>query len=130
MLYLWLVSLALCACSAREDPRYVELAPADLAPSAGVVCEGEGSASERCAWQSSDWSGDDWLPYPAQATLVLPHELGRTPSLVWVYISFVPDGGSAALASGDLGRIVEVTDSTVTVQNATNGEYYCRVVVQ
>lgn len=127
---IFLLVLGALGCSGADDPNYFELTADDLPQSAGVVCEGTGSDQERCAWQSSDWSGDPWLPYPTQATLVVPHSLGRTPTAVFVYISFSESGASAALAAGDLARIAEVNESHVTVQNATNGEYFSRIVLQ
>lgn len=127
------LTILLClslACTAAEDPQFFEYGIADLPDSAGVICEGEGSSAERCAWQSSGWSEDMWLDYPFQATLDVSHDLGRTPTAVFVYLSFSPTGEGAALAAGDLARVIEVTSENVVIQNATNGEYYCRIVLQ
>lgn len=133
------LALALIGCDRGEDPTDVTLAAQDLPPSAGLVCGGEspgdgsfadGGVPGECLWQSSDWSGDPWLSYPARATVTLPHTLGRLPAVVTVYISFEPSGEGSALAAGDLARIVEVTNATLTITNDTNTDYYFRVVLE
>jgi hypothetical protein len=70
-----------------------------------------------------------WLPYPPRGQVQVEHSLGRVPTTVFVYLSFMPTGVSPALAAGDLARVVEVDASTVTVWNDTNGSYFARVVV-
>jgi len=81
-------------------------------------------------WQSTRWSGSPWHPYPGGVTLRVEHDLGRAPSAVLVYIAFSADGAGTGLASGDLARIVQVTDSEVTIRNGTEADLYCRIVLE
>jgi hypothetical protein len=48
--------------------------------------------------------------------------------VVLAYLSFDPEGASAALAAGDLATVVAVSESTVTLRNDTNSEFFLRVV--
>lgn len=88
------------------------------------------SVSPEGVWESVPWSAQDapWLPFPPRITVELEHTLGREPRAVLVYLAFDPEATAPALAAGDLARIVEVTDTTVTVQNDTSGSYFFRVV--
>ncbi len=83
------------------------------------------------AWESAPWTGTDvrWLPYGPHVQLQVQHGLGRTPTGVLTYISFVESGQNPSQAAGDLARLVEVTDDHVTVWNDTNGSYFARIVV-
>jgi hypothetical protein len=85
------------------------------------------------AWESAPWggpgSGVHWLPFGAREQLQVQHGLGRVPTGVITYISFVEDGQNPGQAAGDLAQIVEVTADHVTVWNDTNGMYFARVVV-
>jgi hypothetical protein len=83
------------------------------------------------AWESSPWFGTDvhWIPYGPHVQLQLEHNLGRVPTGVITYISFVESGQNPSQAAGDLARLVEVTADHVTVWNDTNGSYFARVVV-
>lgn len=60
----------------------------------------------------------------------IPHQLGRVPSIVHVYLSFDADGRSAALSAGDLSRIESVTEEQVVIRNNTNESFFLRVVLQ
>ena len=82
-------------------------------------------------WESAPWSGPDvhWLPYGPHVQLQVQHALGRQPTGVLTYISFVENGQNPSQAAGDLARLIEVTDDHVTVWNDTNGSYYARIVV-
>lgn len=82
-------------------------------------------------WESSAWAGPGvhWVPYGPHAQIRLEHDLGRVPAGVITYLSFTEDGTNPSQAAGDLARIVEVTDTHVTVWNDTNGAYYARVVL-
>ena len=94
-------------------------------------------ASELCPdvlpgerWQSAPWSGGcDWVRLDAREGIEVPHDLGRPPASVLVYLSFVPSGAEAVLAAGDMARIVEVTATSVTVANATEQPMYARLVL-
>lgn len=91
-------------------------------------------------WQSAPWEGAAWIPYPGRATIQVSHTLGRVPRQVLVYLAFqeIPfDAGPGpgegdtppALAAGDLARVVDVTATTVTVWNDTNGAFFARIVL-
>jgi hypothetical protein len=69
-----------------------------------------------------------WIPYRPHEQVQVAHSLTYTPALVMTYISFVSTGETPSLAAGDLTRIVEVDDATITVWNDTNGSYFVRVV--
>lgn len=87
------------------------------------------------AWESSPWASPDggpsvhWLSYGPHVQLDVQHGLGRVPTGVITYISFVESGLDPSQAAGDLARLVEITDDHVTVWNDTNGVYFARVVV-
>lgn len=87
---------------------------------------------ETGSWQSAPWAADGvtWLPYPGQGRLQLEHGLGRVPTTVLVYLSFDRSGASPGLASGDLAHLIDADATTVTLRNATNGNYFARVVAQ
>ncbi len=81
-------------------------------------------------WQSAPWHGGcEWIRLGAREGIEVPHGLGRMPTAVLVYLSFVADGQEAVLAAGDMARVVEVTDATVTVANATEQPMYARIVL-
>ena len=121
-------SLAISACTGTppagilvvyttESP---ELAMASIDPESG-------------SWQSAPWrqSADSrWLPYPSRGQLQLEHNLGRTPQNIIVYLAFEQTGMSPAHAAGNLARIVDADDTTLTVWNDTNGNYFARIVAQ
>jgi hypothetical protein len=84
------------------------------------------------AWETAPWrppEGCTWLDYDGRTALEIPHPLGRRPRSVTVYISFTPEGRRATLAAGDPGRILEVTGTHVTISNATNQDFFARVVL-
>jgi hypothetical protein len=88
---------------------------------------------ETGSWQSAPWADEagmvQWLPYPPRGQIQVEHGLGRVPTSVFVYLSFMRSGATPALAAGDLARVVDVDASTVTVWNDTNGSFFARVVV-
>ncbi len=94
-----------------------ELAMASIDPESG-------------SWESAPWSPGEmgWIPYPPRGQIQLEHGLGRVPRTVLVYLSFERTGTSPGLAAGDLARLVDADETTVTVWNATNGTYFARVV--
>jgi hypothetical protein len=86
------------------------------------------------SWESSPWSLPDammteWIPYQPHALIHITHPLGRVPTAVLVYISFVEDGSTPALAAGELARVVDASTGDVTVWNDTGGTYWCRIVL-
>jgi hypothetical protein len=87
---------------------------------------------ETGSWESAPWSPADtgWIPYPPRGQVQLEHRLGREPRTVLVYLSFDRAGTSPALAAGDLARVIDVDESTITIWNDTNGSYFARVVLR
>ena len=85
------------------------------------------------SWQSSPWYDQTapaaWIEYPAEASVVIHHTLGRIPHEVAPYISFEQNGQSAGIAAGDLAHIVSVTATTVELKNTTRSDYFLRVVL-
>lgn len=95
-------------------------------------------ASQRLAgaqWQSSDFpplaAGDGWISFPARAHLRVHHPLPSKPLSLLTYIAFDRSGVGSTLASGNVTRIEAVgDDGTVTLQNATDEDFYVRLVLQ
>jgi hypothetical protein len=119
----------------------VLVAPACGRPAPGGVVVFTASAPELAmasvdpesgSWESAPWApgATGWLPYPPRGQIQLEHALGRAPRVVLVYISFERSGTTPALAAGDLARVVDVDESTVTIWNDTNGSYFARVVLR
>ena len=116
-------SLAAFGCASANAEERITLAPEDL-PDARLTDQGQ--------WESCRWSGEGtapWTAFPGRTTLVYPHDLGRLPASVQVYLSFSEGGGAAGMAVGDLARIMRVTANEVEIKNATAGDYYARVVL-
>ncbi len=81
-------------------------------------------------WESAPWEGGcPWFSFPEASVVEVPHGLGRPPAAVLVYLSFVPEGSQAVLASGDMARVESVTSDTVTLSNATEQPMYARIVL-
>ncbi len=103
----------------------------DGAADAGVAA---GSASGK--WQSAPWQNARWTSLPGETRVRMAHGLGRVPDSVEIYLSFEKDDSdregtrSSFLAAGDLARISEVTDSTITIKNATEQAFCLRIVLQ
>ncbi len=114
-----LVLLVGCG-NAHADER-VELSETDL-PGASLDARG--------VWESVPLSGTAWNSYPGRATLVFPHQLGRVPRIVQVFLAFDESGRGAGLAAGDLARVMAATDQAIEIKNDTDGDYFVRVVVQ
>ena len=108
-------------CGTDGSDNVVEISTSDLPPSAGTDTAGH--------WQSSDWDAG-WIAYEAETSLRIEHPLGRRPSSVLVYISFSPDGHAAGMAVGDSARIIAITETHVTIQNALRENFFARVVLQ
>lgn len=86
---------------------------------------------ESGSWESAPWVPGEmgWIPYPGRGQIQVEHGLGRVPRTVLVYLSFDRTGASPGLAAGDLARLIDADETTVTVWNDTNGSYFARVVV-
>lgn len=113
--------LGLQGCQSAHAEEHIELTLAELPASAGV---------QGTSFQSVGWQGDPWQRFPGNATLVMPHSLGQVPHSVLVYLSFDDSGTSSALSAGDMARILEVTDTKVTIRNDTHADFYARIVLQ
>lgn len=115
----------LAACSSANAAETITYDAADLPSSAGLV---------GTSWQSSGFyageTDDEWLRFPARATVIIPHALGRTPAIVAPYLAFDAQGDGCAPSAGDLTRIVRVSDTTVTLRNDTNEDFFLRLAVQ
>jgi hypothetical protein len=87
---------------------------------------------ETGSWESAPWTPGTtgWIPYPPRGQIQLEHGLGRIPRTVLVYLSFDRTGAMPGLAAGDLARVVDADESTITLWNDTNGSFFARVVVQ
>ena len=109
LLYLFgLVFLLSIGCdSGGGASNAIELTPSELPASAG-------SPSAE-VWQSSGWDAD-WIAYPGDTLLRVPHGLGRAPVSVEAYVSFSQNGFAAGVASGDLARIVSVDGAYVAIE--------------
>ena len=89
--------------------------------------------AEQGLWESAPWQGAPWLCFDSGIRLRISHSLGYSPTLIQVYLSFAnsDDGPSSAfVASGDLARIVEVTDTYVTIENNTEEYFFARLVLR
>lgn len=84
-------------------------------------------------WQSAPWGGEGsgvtWIAYPGRVQVQVEHGLGRVPTGVLVYLSFLENGDDPALAAGDLARVTQIDETHVTIWNDTNAGYYARIVV-
>lgn len=109
-------------CGEADAQARVLLPLSELPASAGPGAGG--------TWQSVGFDEDAWHRFDGQVELEIEHDLGRTPHLVMVYLSFSQDGTSAALAAGDLAVIRSVTDSAVTLMNQTREDFFCRLVLE
>ena len=119
------LATATTGCGEADAQARIVLTRDDLPPSAGLDATGD-------AWQSVGWqaSGDAWQSYPGDTTVVIPHDLGRVPTGVWVYVSFADSGARPGLATGDMAIVVEATDTEVAVANTTEADLFCRVVLR
>jgi hypothetical protein len=87
-------------------------------------------------WQSAPWQNAEWTSLPGKTRVRLEHDLGREPDSVDVYLSFEKDDSdregtrSSFPAAGDMARITDVTDSTITIKNNTEQSFCLRVVLE
>lgn len=87
-------------------------------------------------WQSAPWTDSVWISLGAREQVEIMHGLGREPTGVQVYLSFTDDdrGDSTPRrsfpAAGDVSNLGAITDSSVTVINTTDGEFWMRLVLQ
>ncbi|MBN1654432.1 MAG: hypothetical protein JXA30_11740 [Deltaproteobacteria bacterium] len=128
------VALSLCACGSARGACECDGEPDD--DGACVVTEKQlrGSrTTDNAQWESAPWQGEMWVCFAAGMKLKIEHPLGYEPSLVQVYLAFSESEAeikSAFLASGDLARIVEVTDEYVLIENNTEEYFRIRVVLE
>ena len=81
---------------------------------------GDGGTSGTCGWSRFD----------RRERLVVSHGLGRTPSVVLVYLSFLESGVGGSLASGDIARIMAVDEDEVVLENRMDEAFFLRLVVE
>ena len=115
------LALLQVGCGTEGSGEVIDIAASNLPVTAGTDSTGH--------WQSSAWNAD-WIRYEGETSLRLEHNLGRVPSAVLVYISFSPDGHAAGLSAGDSARMIAVTETHLTIQNALRENFYVRVVLQ
>ena len=109
-----------------------------VAESFDEITADEWPASQRVdsgRWQSSDFpplaAGDGWISFPGRAHLKVHHPLPTKPISVLVYIAFDRSGLGSTLASGNATRIEAVgADGTVTIQNATDEDFFVRLALE
>lgn len=109
-----------------------------VAESFDEITADEWPASQRMnadRWQSSDFpplaAGDGWISFPARVHLKVHHPLPTKPTHVLVYIAFDRSGLGSTLASGNVTRIEAVdADGTVTIQNATDEDFFVRLALE
>lgn len=99
-----------------------------------VSCDG-GTLDDTGAWMSSAWTGPH-VSYPAFTTLRVCHGLGRVPTSVEVWASFVPDG-LLAQQIGNVGSVLPscdgtpgVTDRYVLLRNGGGQDFFARFVLR
>lgn len=88
------------------------------------------ASCEEGIYETMPWSAEEapWLPYPPRDTIQIEHCLAQTPRVVEVYLSFEQVGSEPVAASGDLARIVDVNDVTISVKNETSAMFFARIV--
>ena len=124
-----LLLLGLCALGSgcgearAQDP--IRVTAADV-PCAST----RGSLFETAAFPDITGTSCTWIAFPDRATVIIEHPLGVAPALVVPYISFAEDGRGGTIASGDVTRIESVSPTEITVANATNEQFFLRVVAQ
>ena len=81
-------------------------------------------------YMTSPWDSD-LLPFPGGAYYEIHHQLGATPQLVQIYLSFGEDGladGSIAQAAGNQAEIKAIDDEKIVILNGSCAEYYLLLV--
>lgn len=81
-----------------------------------------------CTWMESCTGAVTWIPFRPHEQVEVEHDLGYAPTVILTYISFTSTGDTPSQSAGDLTRIVDVSTSTLTVWNDTNGSYFVRIV--
>jgi hypothetical protein len=130
------------ACDGEKEGENLCIVGLDELPKAGHGSLDPGADAGAAAgaasrtWQSAPWQNARWTSLPGQTRVRMEHGLGRVPDSVEIYLSFEKDDSdregtrSSFLAAGDLARISEVTDSTITIKNHTEQPFCLRVVLQ
>ena len=111
-----------------DDSVSGELVPVSLED---LPCQ---SVDEVGIWQSAppaDFAVGDcqWFRFRANTTYVFDHPLDRIPSMVLPDIAFAPDGVGATLASGNEFLQLARTETTVTLRNGQNQEFWLRLAL-
>lgn len=120
------LSLGASGCGKALAETFVEVTAADLPVSQRLTGD---------RWQSSDFpplaAGDRWISFPGRVHLKVHHPLPAKPTALLVYIAFDASGVGGTLASGNVARIEAVgDDGTVTIQNATDEDFFVRLALE
>lgn len=92
--------------------------------------------AEGAAWESAPWPGESgsascgWQSFEGRQTYVVTHNRGTVPIVVLPYLSFHPDGRSSAPSAGDMTRIIAVDETSITLRNNTNENFFLKLVLQ
>jgi len=71
-----------------------------------------------------------WFLFRANNTYVFEHTLGRVPFEVTGYIAFNSNGMGSTPASGNAFLVDAADDSTITLRNAQNQDFWLRLVLE
>ncbi len=71
-----------------------------------------------------------WFPFRGNDTYIFEHPLARVPFEVIAYISFNSDGTGSTIASGNAFLVDAADDSTITIRNGQNQDFWLRLVLE
>ncbi len=71
-----------------------------------------------------------WFLFRARNTYVFEHPLESVPLEVIAYIAFNSDGTGSTIASGNAFLLQAVDDSTITVKNDQEQDFWLRLVLE
>jgi hypothetical protein len=98
------------------------------------VDAGQGEMLSETRWQSTPFEGT-WLWFPRQRLYIfdIPALGGRTPDVVWPYLSAAPEpmktGDNFTAGAGNIALLSGVGPNRVSVKNDSCSDYYLRLVV-
>lgn len=123
MIYLSLLLPALSGCGNKETNGNFVPVEADELPCQSL--DGLG------VWESTPSNNPEcpWFYYSANTTYAFPHALQREPRAVLPYIAFDRLGIGATLASGNPVILIDQSETSVTLRNAQNQDFWLRLVV-
>ncbi|MDH3625197.1 MAG: hypothetical protein OEQ49_15105 [Myxococcales bacterium] len=71
-----------------------------------------------------------WFLFRANNTYVFEHPLERVPFEVTGYIAFNSNGTASTIASGNAFLVDAADDSTITLRNGQNQDFWLRLVLE